>query len=79
MMLMMIYVTGQVQVEGAPVKVQLLDTAGQVRIQPFLLYRHYFCILLLILTLLMISNPFLYIPQELNCEGPNSAHCCFIQ
>lgn len=33
MMLMMIYVTGQVQVEGAPVKVQLLDTAGQVRIQ----------------------------------------------
>ena len=27
----LLYVTGQVQVEGSPVKVQLLDTAGQVR------------------------------------------------
>lgn len=28
---MMFSVAGQVQVEGSPVKVQLLDTAGQVR------------------------------------------------
>lgn len=29
--LMPLFVTGQVQVEGSPVKVQLMDTAGQVR------------------------------------------------
>lgn len=29
--LMPLFATGQVQVEGSPVKVQLMDTAGQVR------------------------------------------------
>lgn len=28
---MPLFATGQVQVEGSPVKVQLMDTAGQVR------------------------------------------------